>query len=268
MARPKKPDETATIRGGVEALARLARRTGKGKRDGVSYTLPGAPSQLPANDMLIAVMEGASLTVQTVHAPSRLRGAGAARGAYARYVARRLAEIDTVVGELLATSLGMAGAAEGGGLTAEEDRALASGGFETSPLRSEEIEPLTETALEYARLLQSSLSVEQAARLLDVNPSRVRQRLTGHPRTLYGVKEGRSWRVPRFQFAGKKPVPGIARAIGALSQDLHPVAVVRWFTTPHPDLSIGPDEARPIAPLAWLRTGREPEVVAELARGV
>ena len=145
---------------------------------------------------------------------------------------------------------------------------LASGGLDTSPLRAGEGEPLTETALEYARLLQSSLSVEQAAKLLGVNPSRVRQRLTGHPRTLYGIKEGKAWRVPRFQFAGRKPVPGVAAVIGALPPDLHPVAVRRWLTTPHPDLRVDPDEARSVAPLEWLRTGRAPEVVTDLARGI
>ena len=145
---------------------------------------------------------------------------------------------------------------------------LASGGLDTSPLRAGEGEPLTETALEYARLLQSSLSVEQAAKLLGVNPSRVRQRLTGHPRTLYGIKEGKAWRVPRFQFAGRKAVPGVAAVIGALPPDLHPVAVRRWLTTPHPDLRVDAGEARPVAPLEWLRTGRAPEVVADLARGI
>jgi hypothetical protein len=219
-----------------------------------------------ADDLVIAVREGASVAVRTVPKPPRLRR-GAAHAAYGGYVARRLAEIDTAVQELLAAAAGSTGG-EAGGLTAEEERVLASGGFDASPLRAGEEEPLTETALEYARLLQSSLSVEQAAKLLGVNPSRVRQRLTGHPRTLYGIKEGRSWRVPRFQFAGRKPVPGVATVIGALPPDLHPVAVRRWLTTPHPDLRVDANEARPVAPLEWLRTGRAPEAVADLARAM
>ncbi len=219
------------------------------------------------DSFVIAVAEGSSVTVRTVPKPPRLRR-GAARGAYAGYVARRLAEIETAVADLLAATAGGAAGVESGGLTAEEERVLASGDLDTSPLRAGEEEPLTETALEYARLLQSSLSVEQTAQLLGVNPSRIRQRLTGHPRTLYGLKEGRSWRVPRFQFAGRKPIPGVALVIGALPPDLHPVAVRRWFTAPHPDLRVDTHEARPIAPLEWLRTGRAPEAVADLARGI
>jgi len=227
------------------------------------------PAHAAAEDSLvIAVAEGSSVTVRTVPRPPSLRRSGAARGAYAGYVARRLAEIETAVGELLAATAGGAEGVESGGLTVEEARVLASGGLDTAPLRAGEEEPLTQTALEYARLLQSSLSVEQVAQLLAVNPSRVRQRLTGHPRTLYGIKEGRSWRVPRFQFAGRKPIPGMAAVIGALPPDLHPVAVRRWFTVPHPDLRVDPDEARAVAPLEWLRTGRAPEVVADLARGI
>src|SRR5579864_5238950 len=247
MARPKKPYAAAPAPG-ADDPARLARTGG-------------------ADDLVIAVREGPSVTVRTVPKPLRLRR-GAARAAYGGYVARRLAEIDTAVQELLAAAAGSAGGAESGGLTAEEERVLASGGLDTSPLRAGEEEPLTQTAVEYARLLQSSLSVEQAAKLLGVNPSRVRQRLTGHPRTLYGIKEGKAWRVLRFQFAGRKAVPGVAAVIGALPPDLHPVAVRRWLTTPHPDLRVDPDEARSVAPLEWLRTGRAPEVVADLARAM
>ena len=247
MPRPRKPSAAAP-RPGADALAPLMR--------------PGG-----ADELVIAVREGPSVTVRTVAKPPRLPR-GAARAAYGGYVARRLAEIDTAVQELLAAATGSAGGAESSGLTVEEERVLASGGLDTSPLRAGEEEPLTETALEYARLLQSSLSVEQAAKLLSVNPSRVRQRLTGHPRTLYGIKEGKAWRVPRFQFAGRKAVPGVAAVIGALPPDLHPVAVRRWLTTPHPDLRINADEARAVAPLEWLRTGRAPEVVADLARGI
>jgi hypothetical protein len=248
MARSRKPHAAAPALG-IDALADIVRR--------------GA-----TDSFVIAVAEGSSVTVRTVPRPPRLRRGGVARGAYAGYVARRLAEIEAAVGELLATTTGGAQGTEPGGLTAAEARVLASGGLDTSPLRAGEEEPLIETALEYARLLQSSLSVEQTAQLLGVNPSRVRQRLTGHPRTLYGLKEGRSWRVPRFQFAGRKPVPGIATVIGALPPDLHPVAVRRWFALPHPDLRVDPDEARSVAPLEWLRTGRAPEVVADLARDI
>jgi hypothetical protein len=167
---------------------------------------------------------------------------------------------------MLGAGAGTGRSADASVLTAEEERVLASGGFDTSPLDLEETEPLARTALEYAKLLQSSLNVEQAAAWLDVDPSRIRQRLVAESRTLYGVKEGRNWRLPKFQFAGRKLVPGIDQVFATLPRDLHAVAVQRWFTTPHPDLHADPEEEQSIAPLDWLRIGRSPEVVAELAR--
>jgi hypothetical protein len=269
MTRVKAPDEAAAVSGGVEALASLARGHGSAKasREGVSYSLPRQPAQLPPEDMLIAVVDGETLTVRTVRKPT-LRESPAARSVHARYVARRIAEIEGAVREMLARSVGPGGPASESALTDDEERALVSGGFDTSPLRPEEDEPLAQTALEFARLLQSSLSVEQAARVLGVDPSRVRQRLSGDRRTLYGVKEGRAWRVPKFQFAGKKQVPGIGAVVAVLPRDLHPVAVHRWFTTRNPDLHVAAEEDQSVAPLDWLRSGRAPAPVVELARSL
>ena len=56
------------------------------------------------------------------------------------------------------------------------------------------------------------LSVDEAARTLKVDSSRIRQRLSGDPRSLFGVKVGKAWRVPRFQFDGKRVAPGLGSA--------------------------------------------------------
>src|SRR5690349_15943506 len=109
------------------------------------------------DSFVIAVAEGSSVTVRTVARPPRLRRGGAARGAYAGYVAQRLAESESAVADrLAATAAGTAGVASGG-LTREEGRVLASDDLDTSPPRAGEEEPPAETALEYARLLPSSL---------------------------------------------------------------------------------------------------------------
>lgn len=269
MPRPKKPEANA-VAIGVDALISLAgdRPTPAAAAAGVRYELPNAPHRLGEGEMLIAVVDGNALAVQTVRKPGRQAPGVRLNAVRAGYLVRRLAEIETAVGEMLDVGAGAGGSVEASVLTEDEERVLASGGFDTSPLRAEEAEPLTRTALEYARLLQSSLNAEQAAARLDVNPSRIRQRLAGEPRTLYGVKEGKSWRVPKFQFAGRKLVPGIGQVVAALPRDLHAVAVQRWFTTPNPDLHADAEEEQPIAPLDWLRTGRAPEVVAELARWI
>jgi hypothetical protein len=254
---------------GVDALAYAAQARLPGASapaaDGLTYLLPKQPEHLSADDVLIAVVDGKSIAVRTVKRPRRRRGARTP-DALARDAARHLAEIGIVVDDMLAgADAGVAGADV---LTADEERVLTAGGFDTAPLRADEDEALLRAALEYARLLSSSLTVERAAAVLGVNPSRIRQRLTRKPRSLYGIKDGKSWRIPKFQFAGKKLVPGIGAVFEALSPALHPVAVHRWLTTPHPDLHVDSQEERPVAPLDWLRTGRSPQAVAELASGI
>jgi hypothetical protein len=49
-----------------------------------------------------------------------------------------------------------------------------------------------------------------------------------------------------------------------MDRDLSPLAVLRWFTSPNPDLFDGEDED-PMTPLQRLRTGHPPERAAALA---
>lgn len=87
-------------------------------------------------------------------------------------------------------------------------------------------------------------------------------------RTLYGVKERYSWRIPKFQFASACTlVGGIAAVIPHVRRDAHPIAVRDWFTTPHQDLVVGDDDKR-VTPRAWLSSGRPVDIVAELAKEI
>jgi hypothetical protein len=119
--------------------------------------------------------------------------------------------------------------------------------------------------LEFASLIGDAYTVQQAAQVLSVNPSRIRQRLTARPPTLYGIKDGGAWRIPKFQFHGRQLTKGIDRVISKLPADLSPVAVVRWFTLPSPDLEV--DDGA-VSPLQWLQAGGDPTVAAELAAGL
>lgn len=150
-------------------------------------------------------------------------------------------------------------------LTPEETAALRRGGLDPAWQAREMDDPTLRTAAEYAALLASSLSVEQAAALLGIDGSRVRHRLAD--RTLYGVKDRHAWRLPAFQFAGRGPVPGLECVLPHLPCGLHPLAVLGWLTRPNPDLWLDAEET-PVPPLDWLRAGHDPERVARLARGV
>ena len=150
-------------------------------------------------------------------------------------------------------------------LTSEETEALRRGGLDPAWRCDDATNPVVRTAAEYAALLASSLSVEQAASMLGIDGSRVRHRLAD--RTLYGIKDRGAWRLPAFQFDGRGVVPGLARVLPRLPSDLHPLAVLGWLKRPNPDLSLDADET-PLSPLDWLRTSHDPERVARLAPGV
>lgn len=147
-------------------------------------------------------------------------------------------------------------------LTPAEVAVLESGGADFAPLPADQDDPRLAAAIELAALLATALSVEQVAGMLRVHQARVRQRLTA--RTLYGMRDGNVWRLPRFQFAGGRVVPGAERVFPALPPDAHPVGVARWFTSPDPDLVLGPDET-PVSPRDWLAGGGDPVEVARLA---
>ena len=145
--------------------------------------------------------------------------------------------------------------------TEEEIIALKEGGLDLSP-REAEPDPLARTASKYVALLASALTTKEAARVLEVGESRIRQRLSEG--TLYGVKAGRENRLPAFQFEGGGEVPGIAEVLRRMDRSVHPVAVLNWFALPNPDLYLDEEEARPVSPRCWLLSGGDPEVLGRL----
>lgn len=150
-------------------------------------------------------------------------------------------------------------------LTVDETAALVRGGMNPSWRSEDATSPVVRTAADYAALLASSLTVDQAARFLRIDASRIRHRLAD--RTLYGIREKSGWRIPAFQLSHSGLVPGIDRVMPRLPTTLHPLAVVGWFTRPNPSLHDDADQT-PVAPLEWLLTGRETERVAQLASDV
>lgn len=148
-------------------------------------------------------------------------------------------------------------------LTPAEVEALRSGGFDLAGEDLGEDDPLARTAAEYAALLTSSLTTAAAAARLRVASSRIRQRLTARPPTLYGIRLASGWRIPEFQFEGDELLHGWPEVVAALDPELHPISVYRWLTTPNTDLE--DPEGRRVSPRDWLRLGHKPSAVAELA---
>ena len=148
-------------------------------------------------------------------------------------------------------------------LTAAEQAVLRRGGLvlEEQPGR----DPLADTAVQYAGIIDSSLSTSEAGKRLGFGAGRIRQMVAD--RTLYSVLlEGRRY-IPMFQFVEgrKRLVPNIGRVNAALDAELHPVEVYNWYTTPNPDLFLDDDVERTVSPLDWLKAGNPVEPVVRLA---
>ena len=149
-------------------------------------------------------------------------------------------------------------------LTAAEMEALHGvGAFKDDTLIPADKDPLIRTQAQYMALLEESLSAAQAAKLLNVDVSRIRQRL--RERSLFGLEHEGSWRLPSFQFERRRVIPGLAQVLKALPEDLFPLDVVDWFVLPEADLQLENDPT-PLSPREWLLSGRPVEPVAGIAR--
>ncbi|HEV2071326.1 MAG TPA: hypothetical protein VGR26_16165 [Acidimicrobiales bacterium] len=144
-----------------------------------------------------------------------------------------------------------------------QQSALRSLGASLDPLEARELGPVAGLAAAHAELVARSLAVVEAATGLGVDTSRVRQRI--YARSLYAFKHQGRWLVPAFQLGPRTLVPGLDAVVSALAPGLHPVAVSRWFTTPHADLVV---EDEPVSPIDWLAAGGPPDTAAALAEAI
>ena len=119
---------------------------------------------------------------------------------------------------------------------------------------------LEQMALEFAgreEVMERSLTVPEASGLLRVSEQAVRDRIDSED--LIGLREGRQWRLPAWQFSAEAErgfLPGIARLRHVFPGGL--VSLSRWAEKPNPDLG----ESSPAQALAAGRV----EPVIEAAR--
>ena len=126
-----------------------------------------------------------------------------------------------------------------------------------------ELDPLTATTADYLALLSTSLTVADAATCLNVDRSRIRQRLRA--RSLFGIEQNGEWRLPLFQFERDQPLPGLGDVLLALPADLTALDVAEWFIVPNLDLE---QREATLSPRTWLLRGLPIERVCEIARGL
>lgn len=148
-------------------------------------------------------------------------------------------------------------------LTAEEQAVLREGGVNLDAIPGRD--PLAETAIQYAAIIDSSLTTREAAERLGIRESQVRQMIAR--RTLYSILLNNRRYIPIFQFEkGGSLVANITKVNAALNSDLHPVEVYDWYTQANPDLFVGDDIDATMNPLSWLRGGGDVKRLVTLAR--
>jgi hypothetical protein len=148
-------------------------------------------------------------------------------------------------------------------LTAEEQAVLKEGGvkLDTIPGR----DPLAETAVQYAAIIESSLTTKAAAKRMGMPENQVRQMIAR--RTLYSILINNRRYIPLFQFEKDDSlVVNITKVNAALNTDLHPVEVYEWYTRANPDLFAGDDIDATLCPLSWLRGGGDVKKLVMLAQ--
>ena len=148
-------------------------------------------------------------------------------------------------------------------LTSEEQAILKEGGIDldTDIVR----DPLAETAVKYAAIIESSLSIKEAAASMGRAESHLRQMIAR--RTLYSLLLDNRRYIPAFQFTKTGAlVQNIAKVNAVLRPDLHPVEVFEWYTEADPDLFVKDDEDQTVSPIIWLSNGYDFKPVVTLAK--
>lgn len=148
-------------------------------------------------------------------------------------------------------------------LTAEEQAVLKEGGIDLDTAINRD--PIAETVVQFAALIESSLTIKAAAKRMGKPESHVRQMIAR--RTLYSILLDNRRYIPIFQFKRRGGlVANITKVNAALRPDLHPVEVYEWYTEPDPDLYLSDDIDQTVSPIAWLSSGRDYKALVTLAK--
>ena len=125
------------------------------------------------------------------------------------------------------------------------------------------VDPIAETAVCHATLVESSLTIEGVAQRLQTTEGRVKGMVKR--REIFSFLQGRRRLIPSFQFSERNAlVRGISTVNVALRRDLELVEVYDWYTQPDADLEC--KDGLPKSPLEWLRAGFAVHKVYALAR--
>ncbi|MGJ0204532.1 hypothetical protein [Leucobacter sp. gxy201] len=144
------------------------------------------------------------------------------------------------------------------GLTEAETAALARLGATEDQLQQPTALPASTRGLVWEQQLGAqSVSVAEAAEILGVTPTRVRQRCAAG--TLLAQRRSDGWHLPAFQFHDRREPRGWATVAQAIPRATPLLLAERVLTSPAPRLRIDGEE---LAPLEWLAQGGDPHEAA------
>ncbi|WP_227370260.1 hypothetical protein [Halomonas sp. M20] len=150
-------------------------------------------------------------------------------------------------------------------LSVNEERLLMAGGAEGvgESNRMASQYNLRSAVTQYAQLVKRAYRQSEVATLLGVTTSRVRQRTDEG--SLYALTSANRRVYPRWQFGESATLPNLEPVLSALSVSAHPLAVERFFLTPHADLESNLLGAI-LSPRDWLLAGHPADPVIRMAR--
>jgi hypothetical protein len=100
--------------------------------------------------------------------------------------------------------------------------------------------------------ISGSVSIKEAAAILDVDRSCISRRITGNALWAFDLRGNR--RIPRWQFLDSELLPGLDVIVPAIPRDATPAFLDAFMDTPQPDF----DDRTPIE---YLAAGGDPTTV-------
>jgi hypothetical protein len=118
-------------------------------------------------------------------------------------------------------------------------------------------------AARFTALLADAIPVAEAARRIGVSRSRLQQMISAHD--VWAVRRGSRWMLPVVQLDDDSLLPGWSTVARALPASAHPLEILGFLTTPHPELTVA---GRLQTVRDWLLGGGAPEAARTLAAGL
>jgi hypothetical protein len=145
-------------------------------------------------------------------------------------------------------------------LSEDARQVLARVGVPATDLDRSAEQTIVQAAADLLTENSSALPADDAASRLGRSVNRIRGAIADG--SLYGVKVGRRWLLPTWQFTNEPaPLPHLRKVVAAIPEGTSALSVQRIMTEPSDELYI---DGAPVSPREWLLAGQDAAPVAEM----